>query len=398
MDQTVDLSVYDAIVSRIFRIEDTTLGTSKQKFVVRYRGRLLMEDSAAAYDRLAAQVSPYGLTPLFRIEEGRHVIYLVTGMPKPKASNPAINLILFILTLLSVLLSGALYGFDNTLPSDPIMAGLELVKRGWPFAVSLLAILGAHEFGHYLAGRYHGVHVTLPYFIPLPFSPFGTMGAFINMKEVPKNRRVLMDIGLAGPLSGLVVALPVLWLGLKLSAISILPAAPAAAMQVQLEGNSLVYLLMKFLAFGQLLPAPVDYGSVPQLLYWLRYIFTGQPYPFGGADVLLSAVAWAGWAGILVTGINLLPVGQLDGGHMVYVLLGRERATKLFPVVLGLTIVLGIFWSGWWLWTLLIFFLGRSYAEPLDLITPLDSRRRVLAIIALVLFFLTFTPVPFSII
>jgi membrane-associated protease RseP (regulator of RpoE activity) len=391
MQPSVDTFIFDTIVARVFRIEDITLGTPQQNFIVRYRGHLLNDDSVQAYDRLAEQLQLYGVTPLFRWDGERHAVILVKGMPKPNSSNPIINLVLFILTLASVLLTGALYGMDKPLPQDAFAAALELMKRGWPFAVSMIAILGSHEFGHYLVGRYHGVHVTLPYFIPLPFSPFGTMGAFINMKEPPKNRRVLLDIGIAGPLAGIIVAIPVLWIGLKLSAINVLPAIAQVG---GMEGNSLLYLLMKYLAFGQLLPAPVNYGGLSPLLYWFRYFLTGQPFPFGGHDVTLGAVAWAGWAGILVTGLNLIPVGQLDGGHVFYVLFGRERARRLFPVILVLMVSLGFFWSGWWFWAALIFLLGRAYAEPLDQITPLDGRRKFIAILGLVLFILTFTPVP----
>jgi len=262
----------------------------------------------------------------------------------------------------------------------------------------MLGILGAHEFGHYLAGRYHKVQVTLPYFIPLPFpfSPFGTMGAFINMKEVPRNRRILLDIGIAGPIAGLVVAIPVLLIGLSMSPLTQLPAAAAAggAGQMQLEGNSIVYLLAKYTIFGQLLPAPASFEGLSPAVYWLRYFFTGQPLPYGGMDVSLDPVAWAGWGGILITALNLIPAGQLDGGHMIYTLLGRKGVRRLLPIVLAALVVLGFVWTGWWLWAALIFLLGRVYAEPLDTITPLDGRRKLMAIAALVIFVLVFTPVP----
>ena len=166
---------------------------------------------------------------------------------------------------------------------------------------------------------------------------------------------------------------------------------------MQMEGNSILYLLLKFMAFGKLLPEPASYGNLSPFLYWLRYFITGRPFPFGGTDVLLHPVAWAGWAGLLVTAINLIPAGQLDGGHMLYVLLGKKRAERLLPFILVALVLLGLSWNGWWLWAALIFFLGRVYAEPLDQITPLDSRRKILAVIALVIFLLTFTPVPLNI-
>lgn len=401
MDFSFDLQRQDLIetyVRRIFHIEDVTLGSERTPYLMRYRGRLVVSDSANAYDTLSTQLKPLGLTPLFRTEEGRHVIYIIRGLPSARPSNPTVNLIFFILTLLSVWFTGGVLGSEGELTGSASQVILQLLKNGWPFALSMMAILAAHEFGHYLMGRHHGVHVTLPYFLPLPFpiSPFGTMGAFINMKEVPKNRRILMDIGIAGPLSGLIMAIPVLLIGLSLSRLEPLPAFPQPGVlgQAQLEGNSILYLFLKFLVFGRLLPEPATYQGLPPLLYWLRYVLTGQPLPYGGLDVVLHPVAWAGWGGLLITALNLIPAGQLDGGHILYTLFGRKRAQALFPVILAVLILMGFIWSGWWLWALLIFFFGRTYAEPLDQITELDGRRRLLGVIMLIIFALIFTPVP----
>ncbi len=384
----------DALVRRIFHIDDVTLGTARQNYLIRYRGRLVDADTSAAYDRLSEMLKPHNLMPLFRMEEGRHIILIVPGQEKPKPSNPKINLILFILTLLSVLASGAMYGLQSPLPANWLSAVWVLIKSGLPFAITMIVVLGSHEFGHYLAGRHHGVHVTLPYFIPMPLSPFGTMGAFINMKEPPKNRRQLLDIALAGPLAGVVTAIPALLIGLHQSALNQLPAGPGGS-GFSVEGNSILYLLMKYLVYGQVLPTPKDFGGGSSILFWVRYFFTGQPAPYGATDVLVGPVAFAAWAGLLVTGMNLIPAGQLDGGHILYVLFGKQNSRRVFPILLVGMSILGIFWSGWWLWAMLLFFLiGRSYAEPLDQITPLDGRRKALGVLGLVLFLLTFTPVP----
>ena len=272
------------------------------------------------------------------MDENRHSVLLVNRVASPSPSNPRVNLIFFILTLISVWFTGGMMSVTQ-LSSNWLENLQQFVVKGWPFTVSMLGILGAHEFGHYLAGRYHKVQVTLPYFIPLPFpfSPFGTMGAFINMKEVPRNRRILLDIGIAGPLAGLVVAIPVLLIGLSMSPLTQLPAAAAAngVAQTQLEGNSILYLLAKYTVFGQLLPAPASFQGMSPMLYWLRYFFTGQPLPYGGMDVSLNPVAWAGWGGILITALNLIPAGQLDGGHMIYTLLGRKGVRRLLPYYPG---------------------------------------------------------------
>lgn len=388
-----DQTTLTSIVSRVLKIDDITSGVSDKDYLVRYRGELYGE-AAEAYDQVAAELRPLEITPLFRNDGDQHAVILMRGAVHPKPSNPLINLLLFLATLLSVIFAGALYSYTGPASenlSELLAEILRALPSGIPFAISLLAILVAHEFGHYLAGRFHRTHVTLPYFIPFPLSPFGTMGAFIQLKEPPKNKRILLDIGIAGPLAGLVIAIPVLIYGLSLSSVEPINIPPGQA--IMLEGNSIMYLAAKFLVFKQMLPAPESYAGVSPALYWLRYFFTSQPLPIGGLDVFIHPVAWAGWAGLLVTALNLIPAGQLDGGHVIYVLLGR-KARALLPFILGALVLLGFAWQGWWLWALLIFFLGRVYAEPLDQITTLDPRRKTLAILGLIVFILVFTPVP----
>jgi len=248
------------------------------------------------------------------------------------------------------------------------------------------------------------VPATLPFFIPAPLlSPLGTLGAFIMMRGIPRNKRILFDVGVAGPLAGLVVAIPVLFLGLTLSHLGPIEH-PRAGMSGLLEGNSLFYLLSKYLVFGKLLPEPADTGGFSFALYWLRYFFTAHPIPFGGLDVQLHSVALAGWAGLLVTALNLVPVGTLDGGHVAYGLFG-EKARRIFPIAIGALITLSVLPSlltfsiqafnyGWILWVMILFWLGNVRTQPLDDITPLDGKRRALGIFMLIVFALLFTPIP----
>ena len=382
-------------VQQVMVVNDITAGGPKQGFAARFRGRLHL-DSMEAYDILKPIFAQEDTTLLFRSKGEEHIILAVPGLIQPKKSNPWVNLGFFLVTLLSVLLSGVMYGYQGPIGTNLGQFFLNLLRhldRGIPFAVSLLSILVAHEFGHYLAARYHKTEVSLPFFLPFPGSPFGTFGAYIKLKEPPRNRRVMLDIGLAGPLAGLIVTIPILFLGLSLSEVGVLPLNPEEAFGQGLEGNSLLYLGIKFLVTGRILPAPVDFGGVNPVLYWVRYIFLGLPVPYGGLDVFMHPVAWAGWAGLLVTALNLIPAGQFDGGHVIYVLLGRHAA-RLLPFIVVALVVMGVVWPGWYLWAGLIFLLGRRSAQPLDDITPLDQRRKVLAVVGLIIFLLIFTPVP----
>lgn len=388
-----EIEVLNAIIGRVFAFSDVTVGDERQGYLVRYRGHLVM-DSSEAYDQLAEALQGYNLLPLFRKDDqGNQVILLQPPLPKRKnTARISLNITMFLLTLISVMLAGEIIPAGTPIPPD-LLGQLKLMAgnifSGWPFAVALLSILLAHEFGHYIAGRIHKVDVTLPFFIPLPFSILGTMGAFINMRSLPRNKRHLFDIGVAGPLAGLIVAIPVLLIGLKLSTTGIIQPMEGG----YIEGNSLLYLLTKFAVFGQWLPSPSTYGDLPPLLYWLVYFFTGAPVPYGGLDVFIHPVALAGWAGILVTSLNLIPVGQLDGGHVLYTLFGdRLRKARIFVVILlG---VMGFFWSGWWLWAGILLIFGRAHGEPLDGITELDNRRKALAWLMIPIFLLTISPVP----
>lgn len=394
-------------VARIFRVEDVTVGNPKE-WIVRYRGRLLTDDTVTAYDQLSDSLRPYNITPLFRKEKGdKQVIFLVPSPPVPKlATNLVVNIILFVITIFSVMLMGV------DIPPEAISGGetptLQFLFRhiltGWPFALSMMGILFAHEMGHYIMCRYYKIPASLPYFLPAPLiPPLGTLGAFIVMRGIPKNKRVLFDVGVAGPLAGVVIAIPVLFIGLSLSNLGqIGPAAPGTA--GLLEGNSLFYLFSKYVMFGRLLPEPASMEGLSPAMYWLRYFFTAQPIPFNGLDVQLDPVALAGWAGLLVTALNLVPVGTLDGGHVAYGLFG-EKARRIFPIAIGalialsflpslLTLSLGAFNYSWLLWVFILFWLGNVRTQPLDDITMLDGKRRALGFFMLVLFILLFTPLP----
>jgi membrane-associated protease RseP (regulator of RpoE activity) len=201
----------------------------------------------------------------------------------------------------------------------------------------------------------------------MPLSLFGTMGAIIRTRSPMRNRRQLLALGAAGPLAGMAVAIPILIIGLLRSQVQPIPAQAG----LLIEGNSLLYAGLKFLLFGRLLPS-------------------------GGYDVFLDPVAFAAWAGLLLTSVNLIPAGQLDGGHIAYALLGN-RAQWLNRLAVLATAALGFIWSGWFIWTALLVVFGQRNAQPLDDITPLGAREKALAIFMLVTFALLFTPIPMTI-
>lgn len=359
-----DVAALRMKMADIFNSDSYTIDRP-QKGAITFRGQFLC-DLTECFDRLRSRFEEEGFTPMIREQEGGTVIVAIPVVFEPTKSNWTINLALLIATLLTTLFVGAL---GETTAQDFSQFTLADLLLGLPYCLSLMLVLGAHELGHYFAARYHKEPVSLPYFLPIPLPPFGTLGAFIQLKAPVKNRRVLFDIGAAGPLAGLIFAIPVLLYGLYIS-----PVEPLPTVAYQLEGNSIVYYLMKFLVKGQF-------------------------YPTATHDVFLSSIAWAGWVGLFVTGLNLLPVGQLDGGHAAYVLFGSRARSLFWPVIISMIAVSFFFGTFVWvLWIVLLFLFGRQHAVPLDDVTKLDPKRKALAIFTLVLFFLVFVPIPLQII
>lgn len=238
---------------------------------------------------------------------------------------------------------------------------------GFPYAIAVMTILLFHECGHYFLARSHHVDATLPFFIPAPPQIFfiGTIGAFIRMRTMPRDRRALFDIGAAGPWAGMLVAIPVLILGLQLSEIQ--PAGGPAEAGLFL-GDSVLF----------------------KSLTWLVLGVSGDE-----VTIMLHPIALAGWVGLLVTALNLLPIGQLDGGHVIYAALGERWHRWISLGTLTTLIVLGISGAVTWLvWAALLSFLGVRHPRLLDPETPLDRPRRWGAAATLLMFALTFMPEP----
>jgi len=243
----------------------------------------------------------------------------------------------------------------------------EILRNGLPYAVTLSLILLFHEFGHYIAARRWGVDATLPYFIPFP-SYLGTLGAVIRTRSPIPNRRALLYIGAMGPLPGFVVTLCAAIYGISVSRIMPLPAATGGEFPV--FGNSfLFYAITRFF-----------HGPIPP-----------------GHDIFLSPVAWAAWVGCLITGLNLMPVGQLDGGHVLYAIAGRKQRYAGW-ITLGVLAVMSFYWPGWIIWIVMSFLLLMIGHPPVPEGEELTSLEKGIGWFAILVFFLTIIPFPIELI
>ena len=305
-------------------------------------------------------------------------------------------MVLFFATLLSVYL---VYGYSWT-SGDPL-SDPDTAVQSAEFAVTLMAILLAHEMGHYLVALRHGFRLSLPYFLPFP-AAFGTFGAIIRLRSLPRSRTALLEMGAAGPLAGFAVALLAMAIGLPgtierhaqqiVFDPAILAAAPAAP-------GALESLLDKAFSVPPLswLLSPTPAGTLPMLIManplgmdLLGDLLMGAP-PSRYAE--LSPIGMAGWVGCLLTGINLLPIGQLDGGHLAYAALGPKAVWLARATWVGLVLLIP-FAPTWAVYAVLTLLIGLRHPPPQDDITPLDPRRRAWALVAVVLLLLTFSPRP----
>ena len=321
--------------------------------------------------------------------------------------NNRIHFVLFIITLGTTFLAGFFYSADSKFLDDFLESrnvtylidffGSGSISNGVTFSAALLFILSAHEMGHYYYGKKYGVDITPPYFIPAPplISPIGTFGAFIKIKSPIATKRALFDIGIAGPLVGICAAIPVIMIGIKLSSI----VDPSS---LEFEGGMTLGLPLIFSFL-------VDsfFGNVPE-----------------GKDLLLHLhpVAFAGWIGLFVTALNLIPAGQLDGGHIMYALFPRKWHRRASLSMIFLLLILGIGtqpiiqllqllwrgiplesykdiftfdgWLGWVMWAMLLSIMGTRHPPTMDDNIPLDGKRKLLGVIALLVFIGCFTPVP----
>lgn len=332
----------------------------------------LRTDPESAITQLRRAFAPEKFTPI--LEEGERAgqvkLALLPGIEE-LAQQPAtverpnwsLHILLFVLTLLTTTWAGALHAGVNILKEPGRFA------VGLPYSLGLMLILGAHELGHYFAAKWHRIRVTPPYFIPVPFA-LGTFGAFIKLKSLAPDRRASFDVAIAGPLAGLVFAIPALLIGLKYSRI-VLGTPPGDVLHTGVQvGSSFLLAILTKISLG-----------------------TGMAE---GHQLILHPLAFAGWLGLFVTALNLLPIGQLDGGHLAHALFGARRGHAISVGALITLFALALFvWPGLIMWAIIVWFIaGTRDAPALNAITPLDPGRRALGWFAFLILAAIIIPVP----
>lgn len=343
-------------ISQVFSIYDIQQGDGNIYFF-----GIPREDIRIIYQKLWAVFTEKGYQFSFKYELGEHII--IASPFTPAKERRWINVVLAIATFITTMVMGSfLFG------ADPISNPIEVFK-GIPFTIAIMTVLGAHEAGHYLVAKKHGMNTSLPYFIPVPFPPIGTMGAIIKHRGPIPNRKALFDVGVSGPLIGLFVSIIVTVIGLLLPPIQQIPDSDHQA----LLG---IPLLFEFIASI----VPTSESSV------------------------MHPVAFAGWVGMLVTALNLIPAGQLDGGHVLRAMLG-EKASHVSTIMPFLLISLGFYvtyfqnrdGSLWVIWGLFLsFFASAGHPKPLNDEVPLGKGRMALGVVAFILGLLSLTLAPFQ--
>jgi len=333
-----------------------------------FRGEL-KKSPEAAFAFIKERAATSGLLPFLQSEAGGIVVKFVPARSKSPPGRPAVHVLLLLITVITTVLAGAL--MEGTSP-EAMLSQPRLLLRGVPFSFTLLTILGLHEFSHYYVSKKRGIRTSLPYFIPFP-NILGTMGAVIVSRSPFPDRRSLFDVGVAGPLASFFLSVAAILIGFKgISLVRFQPEILPPHQGIFYFGDS---LLTKF-------------------LFALRY----HPIP-PGYDISLGPLALAGWVGLFVTALNLMPMGQLDGGHISYALFGRSHSL-VTKICMGVLILVSLIYRSplWIIIVLFIIILGRGHTPPLNDVTTLNPARVVIACLAFLILMLCFIPIPIQII
>ena len=353
-----EIEFVKGLVARHFPVYDVRVTYDVVEFFCRVESTTLEDE----FERMRQEMGENGYIPMIIYDKGEHIV-TVAKKPVTKYRSIYVNVALLIVTFFTVLLSGAIswvgYNGDSSselFTSDVLLMGL------LTFTLPLMGILGVHELAHFVAARRRKVAASLPFFIFGP-PPLGTFGAFISLRDPIPNKKALLEIGIAGPIAGLLMALPLGFLGLMLT-------------------NS------------EAKPVPLNVGSegVIGVNFPLLYSWMSELVPLQG-DYLLHPLAFAAWVGFLVTALNLLPFGQLDGGHVARALLGA-RSKYLGYATIAILVGLGMYYFGWLLFALFVFILGARHPPPLNDISPLGKKRMITGALTFVLLIVAFVPIP----
>jgi Zn-dependent protease len=355
-----EIEFVKSLVARHFPVYDVRVSYDVVEFFCRIDDTTLEEN----FERLREDMAGHGYIPMIMYEKGEHIV-TVAKKPAVKYRSVSVNLAMLVVTFLTMLLAGVLdwSGYAGV-DSGAIFTTENLLMGMITFTLPLMAILGVHELAHFLVARRRGVAASLPFFIP-SIPPLGTFGAFISLRDPIPNKKTLLEIGVAGPLAGLLVALPLGIIGLILT-------------------NS----------EAKLVPTNVGSEGVMGISFPLIYQALELFIPLRG-EYLLHPTAFAAWVGFLVTALNLLPVGQLDGGHVARALLG-SGAKYLSWVTVAILVGIGMFYYGWLIFALLILFLGARHPPPLNDISPLDLKRKGLGVLTFAVLVIAFVPIPMT--
>lgn len=356
LDQAAEVELIRSLVASHFKIYDAKV--SMDAVVV-----MITPDPSsleAEFEKLRKEMKGRGYIPILEYKQGEYQIAVIRS-PSRRMGRNWLNLTLLAITTITTVLTGMAWWASYT-SSSALLTADNIIFGTLFFAAPLMTILGVHELSHYLMSKRHGLDASLPYFIP-SIPPLGTFGAFISIREPMPSKKALVDIGAAGPIAGFLVTIPFALLGLYLNAQG--PTTSALA-----TGGATV---VNFPVF-----------------YDLLSLFVPQP----AGLMSIHPLAFAAWVGFFVTAINLLPAGQLDGGHIARGLLG-ERAKYLSIPVVGVLLIIGFFYYlGWLLFAFLIMFLGMRHPAPLNDVTRLDAKRVVVGALCLLILAGSFVPIP----
>lgn len=354
-----DIEFLKSLVAKRFPVYDVRVNYDVFEFLCRVDETTLEE----RFEELREEMNGHGFIPMITYVGGEHVI-VVGRKPPSKFRSVRVNLVMLIITFLAMLFAGVLdWASYADVPTGETFSATNILTGMLVFTLPLMAILGVHELGHYYMARKRKVAASLPFFIP-SIPPLGTFGAFISLREPIPNKKTLLEIGVAGPLAGMLVAIPLAIAGLMLTNMEARPV-----------------------------PEDMGTGTVNWILFPMVYQWIEQLVPIQG-DYLLHPMAFAAWVGFLVTALNLLPAGQLDGGHIARALLGRNAKYASWATI-AILVVIGLFlYTSWLIFAVLIIFLGAKHPPPLNDITKLDFKRRALGFGAFVVLLISFVPVP----